>query len=105
MESEHEFTEEVLEWERKGITREYSPQKLLPTDPTHFTDLSGQKEIRDLLAVPLPDGWVWDGDWVCSSAGWQYAWNVTVTFFFFPFFFLFFPFPFSFPSRRVNGRK
>lgn len=72
--------EELLEWERQGLNGEYSPEKLLPTDPSHFTDLSGRVHVKSMGDVELAEGWVWQGDWTTSGEGeWFYAWNVTAS--------------------------
>ncbi len=80
---EKKETVTLIEWERK-LGSSWSPEHLLPTDPTHFTDLSGQvatsKEETD-----LPDGYVWVSDWelvksrTTEEDGWEYAWNVTAS--------------------------
>lgn len=74
---EESVTEEVLEWERK-FAGSYSSGRLLPTDPSPFTDLSGrQKREGGPQLLPLAPGWAWRGDWQVGE--WQYAWNVTAS--------------------------
>jgi hypothetical protein len=80
---EKKETVTLIEWERK-LGSSWSPDHLLPTDPTHFTDLTGQVATSK-QETDLPDGYVWVSDWellksrTTEEEGWEYAWNVTAS--------------------------
>ena len=73
------IVEEAWENERLQFTRWGA--MLLPTDPPHFSDVSGISS-RPLVSFNLPPSWSWDGEWKIDIAhagvdaeGWQYSFD------------------------------